>query len=149
MRVAMRNVALRKLLQCLALAATFALALVPTVGRVAQACQASEDAWGAMCTVAGLQQVAVDPPSGHAGHHGHHDAAPAPSLPLPTPKPHHGDGADCPYCPLLQALVAPSVPTLLAPPALQADAIARRLPVDPTRFRHPNGLGSRGPPQVS
>ena len=148
MRAAMRNVALRKLLQCLALAATFALALVPTVGRVAQACQASEDAWGAMCTVAGLQQVAVDPPSGHTGHDGHHDAR-EPSLLPPMPMPHHGDGVDCPYCPLLQAFLAPSVPTLLAPPALHADAIARRLPVDPTRFRHPNGLGSRGPPQVS
>ena len=143
MRAAMRNASLRRLLQCFALAATFALALVPTVGRVAQACQAAEtgDAWGAMCTVAGLE-VAATAPMDHAAHAGHH-------MPAPTPMPHHGDGEDCPYCPLLQALVAPSVPILSVPAAVPADAVARRNPVDPTRFRNPNGLGSRGPPLVS
>jgi len=145
MRTGMRNAPFRRLLQTLALAATFALALVPTVGRVAQACQAAQagDAWGAMCTAAGLEVAAVAPMA-HAAHAGHHMPAPA-----PTPMPHHGDGADCPYCPLLQALVAPSVPVLALPPAVPADAIAQRGPVDPTRFRHPNGLGSRGPPRVS
>lgn len=141
----MRNVSFRRLLQSLALAATFALALVPTVGRVAQACHVAEagDAWGAMCTAAGLE-VAATSAMAHAGHAGHDMPAPA-----PMPVPHHGDGADCPYCPLLQALVAPSVPLLALPPALHADAVTQRGPVDPTRFRHPNGLGSRGPPHVS
>lgn len=141
----MRHATFRRLLQTLALAATFALALVPTVGRVAQACQAAEagDAWGAMCTAAGLEVAAS---TAHAAHAGHHMPAPAPT---PMPMPHHGDGADCPYCPLLQALVAPSVPVLALPPTLPADAVAKRGPVDPTRFRHPNGLGSRGPPRVS
>ena len=143
MRTAMRNASLRRLLQCFALAATFALALVPTVGRVAQACQAAEtgDAWGAMCTAAGLE-VAANPHLGHEAQAGH-------PMPSPAPMPHHGDGEDCPYCPLLQALVAPSVPILSVPAAVPADAVARRNPVDPTRFRNPNGLGSRGPPLVS
>jgi hypothetical protein len=143
MRAAMRNASLRRLLQCLALAATFALALVPTVGRVAQACQTIEtgDAWGAMCTAAGLA-VATNPHPGHDAHAGH-------AMPAPMPVPHHGGGEDCPYCPLLQALVAPSVPMLPVPAAIAADAIAQRNPVDPTRFRHPNGLGSRGPPSIS
>ena len=90
MRTGLRNAPLRRLLQTLALVATFALALVPTVGRVAQACQDAQagDAWGAMCTVAGLQ-VAATAPMAHDAHAGHH-------MPAPAPMPHHGDGEDCP-----------------------------------------------------
>ena len=137
MRTAMRNASFRRLLQCLALAATFALALVPTVGRVAQACQTAEtgDAWGAMCTVAGLVQVAVDPAHDPVRHPG-------------APADHAGQG-DCAYCPLLQSLQVPQAVLAVVPPSFgpAGPPISARSIALP--FRHPAGLGSRGPPVFS
>jgi len=133
----MHKRALHALMQRLALAATFALLLVPTLGRLAQAGEgtATRDAWGAMCTAAGLQLADYA-----------HDTSHEPTAPRPA-VPHHA--GDCAYCPLAQALVAPStavfagaapLPDMAPPPAPTAR---------PAFFRHPNGLGSRGPPLVS
>jgi len=129
----MRAPSFRSLMQRLALAATFALALVPTFGRLAQGIEAPamRDAWGAMCTVAGLT---VDDTAAHGAH------APA------APAPHHVD--DCPYCPLLQGLVEASAPAFdLAQALPAAPVLPARLPT--ARFEHPTGLRSRGPPSVS
>lgn len=132
----MRTAALQRWFLRLSLTATLALALVPTLGRIAQATEATpSQAWTAMCTVAGLVQVAVDPAHDPARHPGH-------------PADHAGQG-DCAYCPLLQSLQVPQValavvPASLGPvgPPVQSRSVA--LP-----FRHPAGLGSRGPPVLS
>jgi hypothetical protein len=138
MRAAMQASAFQRLMHRLALAATFALLLVPALGRMAQAAhvEPARDAWGAMCTDGSLD---LDPALAHAGHHG-----PA----APEAPPHHGAG-DCDYCPLLQGLVSPVPPVFMpvarvaTPNATSGDA------VEHPRFRHPNGLGSRGPPRIS
>ena len=147
MRARMRAPPFQRLMHRLALAATFALLLVPTIGRLAQAGQGEvlRDAWGAMCTAAGLSYE--EAPVAQA-HHGHRHAQPMPSAPAMPGMPHHGAG-DCDYSPLLQAMVSPKAPSRLpvagvppvAPTAVDAAA--------PPRFRHPNGLGSRGPPSFS
>src|SRR4249919_274292 len=101
----MRIAAFQRWFLRLSLAATFALALVPTLGRMAQAADATPaQAWTAMCTVAGLVQVAVDPGHDPARHPG-------------APADHAGQG-DCAYCPLLQALHVPQAGLVVAPPAL-------------------------------
>ena len=128
---------LHALMQRLALAATFALLLVPTLGRLAQAGEgtAAHDAWGAMCTAAGLQLA------DHAHDTSHDPTAPRPAVP------HHA--GDCAYCPLAQALVAPSTAVFAGAAPLPDVAPTRAPTARPAYFRHPNGLGSRGPPLVS
>ncbi|HKN77711.1 MAG TPA: DUF2946 family protein [Lysobacter sp.] len=128
---------LHALMQRLALAATLALLLVPTLGRLAQAGEgtAAHDAWGAMCTAAGLQLA------DHAHDTPHEPTAPRPAVP------HHAD--DCAYCPLAQALVAPSTAVYAGAAPLPDVAPAPTPTARPASFRHPNGLGSRGPPLVS
>ena len=130
----MRARTFRSLMQRLALAATFALALVPTLGRLAQAADAPamRDAWGAMCTVAGLTLDGAT-----QGTH-----APA------VPAPHHADSGDCPYCPWSSALVAPATPAFAAVHSIPHAHASPSIDA-PARFRHPTGLGSRGPPSVS
>ena len=102
----MRAKAFQRLMHRLALVATLALVLVPALGRMAQACEdtAATDAFGAMCTAAGLVVEAPAPSHAHppSHHASHHDAPPLPQMPMP----HHGDG-DCDYCPLLLTMVAP------------------------------------------
>lgn len=120
----------------LAFVAVLLLALLPTVGRIAQARAPGHDvspAWAELCTVQGLRTVLL--------------AAPAQQSPAPAPDPHAG--ADCDYCPLLAAAVSPvvgsiSVPPPALPPALCTSpaSVARTQP-------HPCGLGSRGPPAIS
>ena len=60
----------------------------------------------------------------------------------------HGTG-DCDYCPLLQAMVASKAPAVLPVAALAPVAPQTIDAAAPPRFRHPNGLGSRGPPRIS
>ena len=130
----MRNRLFQFRMTLLALAAILLLALLPTLGRLAQAGQgAAAGAWTQLCTMSGMKLVKL--PTFSIGQ----PAAPAPD---------HG-GSDCDYCPLLSMLtlaVAALVLSLLgfAPvtPALRR--------IRPPRIRlHPSGLGSRGPPVFS
>lgn len=132
----------------LGLLAMLALALLPTIGRLASpagaAHQATNDettlaaenaALGAMCTVAGLR---------------YDDAAAlalaealAPEAPPTTPAPR--DHADCDYCPLAASTALPLVASL--PAAMPSTHVVRPARVSaPFPRRHPSGLGSRGPP---
>jgi len=129
----------------LALAAILLLALVPTLGRLAQAREAAAHAtpwWAAMCTARGLQPVLLAPGVREAG-------AIAVTTPAPPPPSPHDAGSDCDYCPLLAtalpvALPPPSVPPAALPPAL-CTPVAQVAHAQP----HPCGLGSRGPPPSS
>lgn len=134
----------RPLLLSLAFAASLLLALLPTVGRLQQALDPDPLAsgWNAMCTMRGLVVLpaplqdlfaAVDVAA--AGKHGDRSRGD-----------HAGD--DCPYCPLLTAVVL-LAGILLAwlLPRLHDASFAqqrgsRRLD------RHLLGLGPRGPPQT-
>ena len=144
MRARMRAPPFQRLMHRLALAATFALLLVPSIGRMAQAGQgeALRDAFGAMCTAAGL--VYETTPTAQAHHQSHHDHG-APAIPG---APHHGNG-DCDYCPLLQTMVVAKAPALVGVATLVPVAPATVDVAAPPQFRQPNGLGSRGPPTVS
>jgi hypothetical protein len=144
MRARMRAPPFQRLMHRLALAATFALLLVPSIGRMAQAGQgeALRDTWGAMCTAAGL--VYETTPTAQAHHQGHHDHG-TPAMPG---APHHGSG-DCDYCPLLQSMVVAKAPALVGIATLAPVAPAIVDSAAPPQFRHPTGLGSRGPPATS
>lgn len=128
MRAVMRAPAFHRLMHRLALVATFALLLVPVAGRLHQAHHAAQAHHvHAMSAMAGAM---------------HHEA---PSVPA---APHHGDG-DCDYCPLLQSMVGAKAPVLVGVAALAPVAPAQVDAAAPPHFRHPNGLGSRGPPDFS
>ena len=132
----------------LALLAALLLALLPTLGRLAQASTAShttsiaQQALTALCTMEGLKQVALPVLAATSMHaHMQHDA--------PAPMPHHpqGDaGQDCDYCPLLASLVALAAIALgLWPHPASSLSLTARAPIR-VAHRHPPGLGSRGPP---
>ena len=132
----MRVHAFRRLMQRLALVATLALVLVPTLGRMAQAFDGPAPSHA-------LSHA--HPPSHHAGHH----MVPAlPQAPMPAPMPHHGDG-DCDYCPLLLSMVAPKPPALVAPAVTLQPAPKPVVASAPPPYAHPTGLLSRGPPALS
>jgi hypothetical protein len=120
----------------LALVAILLLALVPTVGRIAQAHATGHGAvasWTELCTVQGLRKVLL----------------PGPPFEAPAPMPNGHAGADCEYCPLLAAAVAPVVATVaVPPPALPPALCTSSIPATRTG-PHPCGLGSRGPPAIS
>ena len=144
----MRMSTFHSLMHRLALVATLALALVPTIGRVAKA--GVEVDHGAMHPAVAAAPV-VAPHAAHREHHAHHamaDAPPVAPAPTPAPMPHHGDG-DCEYCPLLQGLVTPAPVAVVARDAAPPADVARRATPARIDFRHPNGLGSRGPPSIS
>lgn len=125
-------------MRSLALGAILLLSLLPGLGRLAGT-QADGGAWAQICTVAGLEQVwlapgdanPLEPPAAGGGQGD-----------LPGDEP----GMDCAFCPLLAAIVV-LLPWWL--PALSPHA-RHRLPTgrpEPQwKFRHPSGLGSRGPP---
>lgn len=111
----------------LGLAASLLLVLVPTLGRVAQAAAPH----AAQQHAAHAQHRSADHAHRQAG-----DDIPRAAL---------GD-PDCDYCPLLSSM-APSMGIALAVmpvPAIGRMATAPRAPE--LRWRHPWGLGSRGPP---
>ena len=115
----------------LALVAILLLALVPTLGRIAQArTAAGADAtpsWAALCTMQGLRTLA------------------SPALP-PLPQEKSGD---CAYCPLLATTVTPSVAALSVPPIALPPALCTSNFEITRATPHPCGLGSRGPPLAS
>ncbi len=129
-----RHPALQRPLAHLALLAILLMALLPTLGRLAQS-SARADAMPdmAMCTAAGMAQM----PMALFDHH-----APAPDAGQPGNLLH----PDCDYCPLLASLVLTLLAIALA--LLRTAVIAEsplRRPTHLARF-HPCGLGSRGPP---
>jgi len=120
----------------LALLAILLLALVPTAGRIAQAQASGHQAvssWAELCTVQGLRKVLLP--------------APLQTPAAPREAPH--TGADCDYCPLLAAAVAPVVATVVVPPQALPPALCTSPPSIVRSGPHPCGLGSRGPPTVS
>jgi hypothetical protein len=139
---AFRRSAFRRPMARLALVAVLLLALVPTLGRIAQARAAGVDAapsWAALCTARGLQPVLL-PASAHAAGHGNGEA------PAPSPR----GGGDCDYCPLLATALPLAIAPLSVPPAAAPAPALCTSRTSPTREApHPCGLGSRGPPSVS
>lgn len=129
MRAVIRARAFRRTMHCLALVAALLLALLPTMGRMAESRPQADGVWVQICTLAGLQQMQL------------------PALD-PEPSPPSGErGMDCAYCPLLSAL-APLllwVLLLLWPQPAATPIPALRAPPRGGRG-HPSGLGSRGPP---
>lgn len=112
----------------LALVAILLLAMVPTLGRIAQARAAGADAapaWAAMCTMQGLRQV-----------------------PLPSPPAPQASG-DCAYCPLLAATLVATVGAPSVPSAALPRALCTSIASDRKAELHACGLGSRGPPSAS
>lgn len=125
------------------LAAVLLLLVVPTTGRVVHA------------------QMPMEPAAGDAGHEGH-EGGHAEHVAHQAQHGHHahhggqdGDGGraaigdpDCEYCPLLASLVASAAIVFDAShhaPHIAAAAV----PLSPRlRWRHPSGLGSRGPPRA-
>lgn len=118
----------------LALAAIMLMALVPSLGRLAGNGPA-----------AGVAH-AMHANGGHGSHAGHGGPGTpaAPTVPQPGGAAHY----DCGYCPLLASAVPPA-PVHLTLPSGHHDA---RLPVRAANpllaWRHPWGLGSRGPPHA-
>ena len=158
----MRAVTLARLhrgLPGLAFVAALLLAVVPTLGRLAKSAPAGE--WMEMCTTLGAARVWVPMQDGqpvlraaddvHAGH-AVHAAFSGASAPTHDQHQERGDagghgahGEDCPYCPLLGSLLLFALCWALLPaPHRRWAGVARD--VAPARFRHPIGLGSRGPP---
>jgi hypothetical protein len=124
----------------LAFVAILLLALVPTLGRIAQAGTAGSAApsWTAMCTARGLEPVLL--PSGTLAP-ATHGTGEAPSMP---------HGGDCDYCPLLAAAIPLPVSPGSVPPAVApSPTLSTSRPSIAHAKPHPCGLGSRGPPSVS
>lgn len=130
----------------LALFAILLLALVPTLGRLAQARATGADAtpsWAELCTVRGLERVALLP-AAHGNAHGSLQATG--EAPVP---PHGAGGADCDYCPLLAMAVPAAIAPATVPPAALPPALCTSRPLPSREQPHPCGLGSRGPPSDS
>ena len=111
-----------------ALAATLALVLVPTLGRLV--------GLPAMPVLHVAMQSAT-PDAGHGN--GHHVTEPASNA-------HPGMGEDCDYCALLMGTASLPVPTLHTSLPRLSIAVAVPQTGAPRLDRHPTGLGSRGPP---
>ena len=133
----MRNAVFHRRMSWLALVAMLLLSTLPTWGRLTAGPGAADGVWAQICTMAGLKLVKLVPG----------DADPLD----PPPAPPAGDdgampGPDCAYCPLLAAVAVLllSIAFALPPHAIRRPAEVRR--TAPWRFRHPSGLGSRGPP---
>lgn len=129
----------------LALLAILLLALVPTLGRLAQASAAAGEAapsWAAMCTARGLESIRLPV----AAHDPTYDAVPATGGAPAAP---HGAAGDCDYCPLLAAAIPATVATHSIPPAALPPALCTFRALAARAQPHPCGLGSRGPPALS
>jgi hypothetical protein len=131
-----RRPAFQRPMARLALLAILLLALVPTLGRIAQARAADADdapSWAALCTMQGLQRVQL-PATNDA--------------PRQLPSAPQGSG-DCAYCPLLAAVAVPTIVAVSVPAALPSPALCTSAPAVTRSGPHPCGLGSRGPPIAS
>lgn len=146
---AIRSAPFRRPMARLAVLAILLLALVPTLGRLAEARAAAgaTPAWAALCTVRGLERVAL--PSAAPGASrlatpaGRGPAGDAPGAP-------HGTASgDCDYCPLLATVLPAAVAPVQVPPATPQPALCTSRPSPSRDAPHPCGLGSRGPPSAS
>lgn len=129
----------------LALFAILLLALVPTLGRFAQASAAVGDAapsWAAMCTARGLESIRLPSTTQVAAHDAVLATGEAPAAP-------HGSAGDCDYCPLLAATIPVAVAAHSVPPAALPPALCTSRTLPARAQPHPCGLGSRGPPTIS
>ncbi|MCF7222514.1 DUF2946 family protein [Lysobacter sp. TLK-CK17T] len=126
----------------LAFLATLLLLIVPTLGRLAESrvgadgWESAGAHWTAICTVAGLKYVQLP------GTDGGMDEAGAD---MPG-KPSGHAGADCDYCPLLASLLFLALCLGLFPPFKPQVSTGRIGAGLRREWRHPCGLGSRGPP---
>jgi hypothetical protein len=134
---AIRFAAFRRPMARMALFAVLLLALVPTLGRLAQARDAGfapAPSWAMLCTARGMESMLLP-----GGAHGRGEAPASP----------HGAG-DCDYCPLLATALPVAVAPLSVPPAAAPSPALCTSLAPPARGEpHPCGLGSRGPPSVS
>ncbi len=133
----------------LALLAILLLALVPTLGRMAQARAAADGAtpaWAALCTVRGLERVAL--PAANDASRGHARALQLAGGDAPA-SPRGTDDGDCDYCPLLAAAMPVAIAPVQVPPAAPLPALCASRPSPSRDAPHPCGLGSRGPPSAS
>ena len=140
---------------CWAYAATLALVLVPTIGRLAGQASMPMDhgaTAGALAHLAAAhaQPYGTDPgmveTRVHAMAHASAHTGDATDSPTTSESSHHDLDEDCAYCPLLLGTIALPVPVLLAALPLRSPL----MPIPAIRSavleRHPTGLGSRGPP---
>jgi len=133
----------------LALLAILLLALVPTLGRLAQARASVGEAapsWAAMCTARGLESIRLPVAAHDLAHDPAHDAGAATGEAPAAP---HGAAGDCDYCPLLAAAIPVTVATHSIPPAALPPALCTFRALPARAQPHPCGLGSRGPPTIS
>jgi hypothetical protein len=133
----------------LALLAILLLALLPTLGRLAQARAAgtaAAPAWAALCTMRGLQRVALAPAAGGVTHAIHDRARATGEAPAP---PHGAADGTCGYCPLLAMAVPVAIAPIAVPPESLPPALCTSRPLPSRGQPHPCGLGSRGPPSTS
>ena len=131
----MRNRVFQLRMNLLALVAVMLLALLPTLGRLAQAGHGvAADVWTQMCTMTGMKLVKLPLTAGQQG--------------APTPVPDHA-GMDCDYCPLLSVLGAAVVALVLALLGFAQSPAPFRCAQPPGTSFYPTGLGSRGPPRFS
>lgn len=143
MRAVIRACSFRSAMLGLASLAVLLLVLVPGLGRLAGSRAPAggwEHAgahWTAICTVAGLRYVQLPGTADGAGPAGDADA--------PGASPGH-DGADCDYCPLLASLLLLALCLALCPPFRRPPSAGPRHADSRREWRHPCGLGSRGPP---
>lgn len=111
------------------------LAMLPTIGRLAESSPGMQRVLTAICTVQGMKFIDL----------GTHAGLASPAQPTPDPAPH--PGMDCDYCPILTAtLAAVAIVLLLPPPIRRAIPPIARRSLPGLGFLHPCGLGSRGPP---
>lgn len=117
-------------ISCLALLAALLLALLPTFGRLHQASVISSSDVVALCTASGFEYVDIQKD----------DGKPHPAYPSGVS---HGD---CEYCPLLASLNLPAVASGWRDEGFRILAPLPNPKSHATLFKHPTGLGSRGPP---
>lgn len=132
-----------------AFAATLALVLVPTIGRLAgQASMPMHHAETSHASAGDHSDHGMPAADGHAmAVAGAHDSE-ATVRQAPAAATHHGDDEDCDYCALLLGTTALPVPRLQAAPPLRSAAVPVPEMRTFARDRHPTGLGSRGPPRA-
>lgn len=134
-----------------ALAATLALVLVPTLGRLVglPPMPVHHVAMHSAAPDTGDEDGATPASHGHALTHvgaQHAGANDAGYTPDPTGNGHPGLGEDCGYCALLLGTASLPIPKLHTRLPRRSIAVAALQTRTATPDRHPTGLGSRGPP---